>query len=85
MVFKMETFSCGMLNFSIFTGENIFMFDERSNKVNSRSNDNLQVVIHSKNGWDPINIDDRHGYEEFILIADKLLHNDLRKLTSRDL
>ena len=85
MVFKMETFSCGMLNFSIFTGENIFMVDKRSNKVISRSNDNLQVVIHSKNGWDPINIDDRHGYEEFILIADKLFHNDLRKLTSRNL
>ena len=61
------------------------MVAERSNKVNSRSNDNLQVVIHSKNGWDPINIDDRYGYEEFILIADKLFHNDLRKLTSRDL
>ena len=56
-----------------------------SNKVNFRSNDNLQVVIHSKNGWDPINIDDRHGYEEFILIADKLFHNDLRKLNSCDL
>ena len=63
-----------------------YMFDIQ--KVTSgyfRSNDNLQVVIHSKNGWDPINIDDRHGYEEFILIADKLFHNDLRKLTSSDL
>ena len=77
----MEIFSCGMLNFSIFTGENIFLISERSNKIIPRSNDNLQVVIHSKNGWDPINIDDRHGYEEFILIADKLFHNDLRKLT----
>ena len=50
-----------------------------SNKVILRSNGNLEVVIHSKNEWDPINIGDRHGYEEFILIADKILHNDLRK------
>ena len=47
-----------------------------------RSSGNLEVVIHSKNEWDPINIGDRQGFEEFILIADKLLHNDLRKLTS---
>lgn len=38
------------------------------------------MVIHSKNNWNPINIDDRHGYEEFILIADKLFHNDLPEI-----
>ena len=37
------------------------------------------MMIHSKNGWDPINIDDRNGYEHFIIIADKLMNNDLRK------
>ena len=81
----MEISNCGMLNFSISTGENIFLINESSNQDIFRSNDNLQVVIHSKNGWDPINIDDRHGYEEFIVIADKLFQNDLRKLTSSDL